>query len=478
MKPGWNSRWVFVVAAAAVVCYQLTIPPVVGLADNGDFVKVIGRFDLYARVYQTYQYSDTTYEFHPERHWVSGYVSSEILLAQAAVWLNSVVGKDGNFDIRCIGAVHAVLFLAALWLFAPLLADARRGLRWAMYGLILFFYCDVKYVSSLNSFYMDEAAYLFLLLTAVSYLRALRWGRIRDAALLLACPLLLVSSKLQHALLGLWIALLFVLAAKALRPIPARVWYAGGGLLTVAAGLMFWKAQPEEYAALSLYNVTFYEILPHSKDVGRTLAELGLDDSYRFCIGKTVYDPGSGMWEPGFRERFTGRYSFGKLAAFYVKHPNVAYRTLRDELTDAAEQHGFGNFDVSAGYGRETESQAFAGWTELRRRVFARGSVFFFTLVALSALLCALLWLERGSLPAGAGPGGLCLIAAAWTEMCLATLCDARDTGRHAMLFLALFDMAALACAYLALRALFAAKAQATLAGESNGPPGGLQGQA
>jgi hypothetical protein len=292
------------------------------------------------------------------------------------------------------------------------------------------------------------------------------------------CPFLLVSSNSHHALLGVWTALLLALAAKALRPIPIRVWYAAGGLLTVAAGLMFWKAQPEKYAALSLYNVTFYEILPHSKDVGRTLAELGLDDSYRFCIGKTVYDPDSGMWEPGFSERFTGRYSFGKLAAFYVKHPNAAYRTLRYGLTEAAEQHGFGNFDVSAGYARETESRAFAGWTELKRSVFARGSVFFFTFVALSALLCALLWLERGSLPVGAAAGGLCLIAAAWTEMCLSTLCDAQDTMRHVMLFLALFDMVALACGYLALRALLTAKAESTRAGESPAPPGALHGQA
>ena len=74
----FDDRRVFVGTAAAILCYQLILPPVVGLADNGDFVKVIGRFDLYARAYRTYQFIDTVYEFHPElRHTGSDHTSTK-----------------------------------------------------------------------------------------------------------------------------------------------------------------------------------------------------------------------------------------------------------------------------------------------------------------------------------------------------------------------------------------------------------------
>jgi hypothetical protein len=449
------TRRVFVLAAGAILFYQLILPPVVGLADNGDFVKVTGRFDLHGRNYRTYLYVDTIYNIRPEYHWVSDFVSVEIPLAQLAVWFNSVVSKDGTFDLRWIGVVHGVLFLFAVWLFVPLLETERPSVRWALCALALFIYCDMMYVSGLNSFYMDEPSFLFLLLTAVAYLRVIRFGLRRDALLLMVCPLLLVSAKAQHAPLGLWIALGFFLTARDLKPLTRNRWYAAAACLVAAAALMMLKAQPPDYAADPLYNVTFEEILPHAKDVGRTLADLGLDDSYRFCIGQKAYLPNSGMDDPAFRKRFMRRLSYGKLALFYAKHPAVAYRTMTDALSEAGRQHAFGNFDISTGYTPGTESRAFAVWSGLKRHFFFQhGRTFLLAFLALAALFGTELWLSRNRLPRSALPVGLGLIGAAGIELCLSTLCDSMDLTRHSLIFFALFDMMVIACAYLALAAL------------------------
>lgn len=186
-----DSRRVFGFAAGAILFYQALIPPIVGLAGNGDFAKVIGRFDLIARVHRTYEYVDAAYDFRPDKHWVGDFYSLEIPLVYPAIWLNSLLTKDSSFDLRAIGMIHGALFLAAVWLFAPLLGDERRWARWILYGLVLFMYCDMMYVSALNAFYMDEPAYLFLLLTVVFYLRTLRCRRKRDATLMLMCSFLM-----------------------------------------------------------------------------------------------------------------------------------------------------------------------------------------------------------------------------------------------------------------------------------------------
>jgi hypothetical protein len=445
-----NSGRVFVLAAGTILFYQLIVPPVVGLADNGDFPKVIGRFDLAARSDHRYAFIDTVYEFHPDKHWVSGFYSLEIALTYPALWLNSLVSKDGNFDLRCIGVVHGALFLIAVWLFAPLLDDKPRWARWTMYGLALLVYCDMMYVSALNSFFMDEPAYLFLLLTAVFYLRALRWERKRDAILLILCSFLLVSAKAQHALLGFWIAGLFFAAARRLHSLRPTRWYVAGACLTAASFLMLWKAQPADYAGYPLYNVTFEEILPHSKNIAGALADLGLDESYRRYIGLNAYQPNSGMDDEDFRRSFMGRLSFGRLALFYVRRPAVAYRTMRHALSEAGKQHDIGNFDIGTGYPPLTESRAFALWSDVKRHFFYRhGPVFLFTFLALAALFGLLLGLDRKRLPPAAWLGGLCLIGAAFMELGTSTLCDSMDITRHSTIFFVLFDMIALACAYL-----------------------------
>ncbi len=450
-----SSKRAFLLAAATILCYQLILPPVVGLADNGDFSKITGRFDLYAPIHRVYEYVDTIYEIRPDKHWVSEFYSTEILLVVPALWLNALISKADTFDLRFIGVVHGALFLAALWLFTPLIETRPRWMRWSIYFLVLLFFCDVVYVSSLNSFYMDEPAYLFLLLSIVFYLRLLRWQRKRDAILLIVSAFLLAGSKTQHALLGFFLALLFAAAARTHAALARRWWYAAAAGLCMAVLAMSWKAQPADYTGYPLYNVTFEKILPHAWNADRTMKQLGLDESYRPYIGMKAYLPNSGMDDPEFRQRFMQRLSFGKLALFYLRHPSVMKRTMVDALSEAGQQQSFGNFDIATGYPRLAESRAFSIWSNLKSRLFFRhGGRFLNAFLLIILLLAALLVLERRILPQSAWLAGLCLIAGASLEMAISTLCDSMDIARHSMVFLVLFDMVVLVNAGLILHAV------------------------
>jgi hypothetical protein len=448
-----DSRKTFLFAAAAILVYQLMIPPIVGLADNGDFPKVTGRFDLYAPVHRIYEYIDTTYQIRGDKHWVSDFIATEILLVPPALWLNSLVSKTpGLFDLRCIGAVHGALFLLALWLFAPLLEDRPRWLRWSVYALVLLVFCDASYVCGLNSFYMDEAAFVFLLLTVVFYLRMLRWARKRDAVLLMVSAFLLAGTKSQHTMLGFWIALLFVGAAGTFGVLRRRWWYLAAGGLALVGTLMIWKAQPADYASDAIYNVVFEKIVPHSKDPDRTMRDLNLDESYRRCIGMKAYLPHSGMDDRAFRVRFMQRISLGKLALFYLKRPNIAWRTMTDALGDAGKQHLFGSFALSTGSPPFARSRAFALWSDAKAALFfTHGKRFFFVYLALLWLMVTLLFLHRRSLAERAWLGGVCLAAGATMELGVSTLCDSMDIERHATIFLVLFDLILVTCIWLVL---------------------------
>ena len=452
--------------AAAILSYQLILPPVVALADNGDFARVIGRFDLWAKVHKTYIYSDTVYVFDGSRHWAGEFYSTEIPLAAAAIGLNSLVSKDGNFDIRVIGCVHSTLFLLALWLFAPVLMGASRRARFIVSALVLLFYCDLMYVAGLNSFYMDEPAYLFLLLSIVFYLRAVRWGRPEDAAALIACAALMAGSKTQHVLLAFWISSLLFLNRRVLWRYAAR-WQIAACLLPAAVALfMLIEGIPRGYSQFSVYNVTFEQILPHAKDPARTLGDLGLDDSYRRFIGQNAYWSDSRMDEPAFEKEFSRRLNMPKLLVFYMWHPRDVWLLMMRSLNEAGCQHSFGTFDISAGYAPGTESRAFRWWSDLKNGIFFhRGRVYFWTLVTISAVLGLLLYLRRGMLPSGFLSAGYFLIGMTFTELAIASLADSMDIVRHYLIFYALFDLILVAAVALAVNLCTPAKLQRALAG-------------
>ena len=280
------------------------IPPVVGWADNGDFPKVLARFDLYPVVSEgVYEYAGTHYSFQPARHWESGFQSTEVALAWLAIQLNSLISKDGTFDLRVIGFVHGALYFAAFWLFAPLLADSKRWARILIYALTVLFFCDVMYVCGLNSFYMDEPALVFGLLSIVFYLRVIRWHRPMDAIGLMVCPLLLVGAKAQYTLPGFFIAALFIVGDQWLWPGGRWRFTAAGVILAVFAGYMYLEGSPPDYAGYSAFNVVF---LADSAGQQGCLTNAGGSWGSTILIAtkpaKPLIRQVQGMGRPGFAE--------------------------------------------------------------------------------------------------------------------------------------------------------------------------------
>src|SRR5690242_12728009 len=141
MRPfqvGWT------VAAALVLTWQLMLPPVVGVANNGDFGKVIGYFGMGAPREHEYEFADSKYTFDSAYRFAPGLYSSELLLMPPALALNALLSKDGRFDLRAIGFIHSALFLIAFALFLSLLACLRGWRRWTAAAALLIF-SDVAY---------------------------------------------------------------------------------------------------------------------------------------------------------------------------------------------------------------------------------------------------------------------------------------------------------------------------------------------
>src|SRR5690349_11584082 len=132
---------------AVILGVQLFVPPYLGLANNGDFSKVLGLFSLGAPREDVYKYVNLTYRFDDSYHWEAGYYSSETLLAAAPIVLKRNLSKDASFDLRWMGLVHTLLFLLAVYLLQGLLTPVE-GWRWfVLWAFTAIGFGDVMYVS-------------------------------------------------------------------------------------------------------------------------------------------------------------------------------------------------------------------------------------------------------------------------------------------------------------------------------------------
>lgn len=434
MAPRW--RLALTLLAALFIAIELMTPPVPGIADNGDFGKLLGRYGLGSG--QIFVHAGTKFRYGPQFAYDSGFQSSELLFVAPAVAINRALSRDGSFDLRVIGGVHIAVLALAVWL-----ASTAVESVWIV-ALGILFFTDFLFAGYLNSFYMDTGALLFTLLGAAFYVRRARWRKPVDAAGLFLCAVLASTASPRYVLLApFFAALLWTIGAR-------RVFAAAA---TVALLATAWVSQrffvPEQYSYRNFFSVIFAEILPHAPDQSRALAELGLDDSWARWNDHVAYEPAIPWDDPAFYRAWKERVSYGTIVRYYLRHPSACWGALTRSLDEVGRfQSPLGNFDAGSGRPPASHYGGFQIVSGLERRLFFQhGGRLFAVVLTLSVALAAALLRIRRKLPPGTAAAGLVLIAMTVATMVASSLADVSDQVRHHLLFLAQFHLLLLATA-------------------------------
>ncbi|MGE5646025.1 MAG: hypothetical protein ACM336_09565 [Acidobacteriota bacterium] len=442
----WFQDTLLAAVFLAIVSLQLFIPPYIGLADNGDFPKIAGRLSLGpADPGSRFDYFNADYIRSPRFRWQSDLRSSELWPAKLASYLSHTKPEGSIFNIRWLGAVHAVAFLAA---FCILLAAARPMRAWAralLCGAVVWIFTDVSYVSCLNSFYMDAAALLGLLgCAAVAVLIVVKGPRIALLVPFMLFAILLIGSKAQHAPIGILLAVFVVVAAWKGKRLYIRLAGAAAGALLVAATAISFALTPASYRSLATFNVIFLKLAKNSPEPARELKELGLSEKELPYIGKWAFRPDVPRVRSPWFQDFRRRTGLSKLALYYLHHPVKVLRIMDADLREFAPylRGNFANLRRQDATRPVELTRRFASWSDLKSRaLFAWHGLlpFWYALVAAGVILVIrarpseravqMAWITAGLAAAGA------------YEFLVCSLADACETYRHLFLFHALTDL-------------------------------------
>jgi hypothetical protein len=426
---------------SALVGYQVFVPPVTGLANNSDFVYVLGKFQICPadREQQNNIYLVTDYFIDPVScTWDTGLTTIEVPLVYAATWLSRPFTGEKNFDLRALAAVHMALLLAAFGILLSLTGRAGPWVRYGVPALFILIFSDIAYTGYLNSVYLDAPAYLMLLLTTavaavVSFNHRSHWRAF--AYLLVAVGL--VFSKSQHAILGLgFAALALVLACRPAQRIFRIEWVTIAVLLT-GSTLTMLSLTPDHYRVYALYNVVFSRLALHDEKPWEVLDALGLDDRYMKYVDTHAYVPGVPVDKPEWVAEFLKRVSFGKLIWFYLGNPDITFKELNRDLTLAApvlRPKDMPNYRQKDGYPPRTMATRFSLWSNLRSWALQT----FPYHILLVYLLPWLAWLggrKWPSLRTPLLPLALILSGMGVVVFSMSALTDALDNSRHLFMF-------------------------------------------
>jgi hypothetical protein len=469
--PARGNRLVIATAlagAAAILTLELLVAPLIGLANNGDFDRVMGWAGLR---YLPNGHDENPAAWVPTRFAIerfayrpTNYLSSEAPVAALAVLAARMFPTGGVFDIRILGTFHILLLLAALGLLLSACRDLAAATQWIVAGLLVFVFTDVGYAASLNSLYVQSAAVLFGLLTVAVAARSIRLGRWESGplAVYVALALLFVGSRPQESIQGPVLAAFAVALALRSREPPRRM------AIRLAVGLCVFSLAyaiqtPRWYRQLALYDLLHLELLPASPDPSGDLAELGLGSELLRYRGVSPYTTDGRLPDDASAARRIGGFGYGTLARFYLLHP----RRLASRLEQAARSAfhlrplGLGNYAKESGMPRHAMTRRFAWWSDSREALASRAPLWLALFFA-GNLAAVSLGYRRASARGRLFRQGLALlIVMTAAEFLVAVFgISLGDAARHLCVFHALSDLLLIADVAWLVQTLIAGKRQ------------------
>ncbi len=439
LRPDRLEISVLLVLSLAAV-YQLFVEPIVGIADNRDFARLMDPAGLdYPSVAS---YRESVFQF-VETKFVSAkvytyrYLTSERPILGIARLLNRLVSKDGKFDVRSLGFCNLALYVGAVFILLRAFRSAGLARRLLVAGSVLLICTDVGLAAYFNSFYCESASIIFMFSTLGLALLCIQGARQGPTAWLLwagymGSSFLFWTAKSQNIafapclVLGAWC---FFPCSRLRGRSYLRV--IGTAAIPVAVVWAFAVGAYGDTVPANAQVVLAEEILPHSPRPAADRQELGAETG-----GPTLY----------------------RVARFYAHHPIRWWQMSQRQAKEAFGYPLLGNFSRESGLGPRAQSQAFNLWSELKKAHYPRNLT---SLIGFLTTYCILAgmkarWLDRGRVARMTTLVGPVLGLGSALEFVATVTFEANGTAKHLFIFNVAVDI----CLLLALLSLADAAAQ------------------
>lgn len=362
-------------AGCGLILYLLFLQPFVGVADNGDFKRMMNTIGLNyydaAESYADRFFSFSHSRFSYDKLFQGFYPSSQILLVLMPRLISGVF-HGSYFDIRLLGAVYGLLLLTATWLIVKLGTQSSRITGWLLGAGMLFVFYDIGYLAYFNSLFGEPVSMVSLLLTFALGLRLAGQEKPtrKGLTLFFIAVLFLICSKIQNAPVGLVFALIFLRLAALPGTGNFRRLARRFAVAVALVSVMLYMAAPKDLKHINLYQTVFFGILNNSPDVRGDLRDLGLPEHLEVLAGTNYFqgDTAIKQDDPSLTGDFYERVSHKDVLFFYMKHP----ARLIDNMKYAAQNsmsirpYYLGSYEKGEGKPAGAIAYTYSGWSQFK----------------------------------------------------------------------------------------------------------------
>lgn len=371
------------VLAAIISGILLFVPPIHGLADNGDFYRSILSNGIYRLPTSYSQYSDFVItKFGIMQYFNENNVSvlsSQTIFIQIALLLNKLFYSRTIFDIRFMGLVYYLFYLGGIYLLTNAFVRPYRKVKSYVMGLlIVFIFADSAYTLYFNSFFAEPGMFilmLYLCASIISLARNIYSRRWPMTFLFFISTILLITNKQQNAPL----ALSFGVVAIGIMFLPhfraRRMATALGIVLVLMSGVGIYKSIGSEIVGANTFQTFSHGTLLETSDPTKKIERGGVDGQFALMRNENYYSKNYATLDPGskyVKKHLMDKTGFAWIVRYYagnLKQFNNLLDVAAKDVT-AVQPRAVGNFVRNSGHKPGEQVKYFTVYSSLMGAFF------------------------------------------------------------------------------------------------------------
>lgn len=408
---------IFAVSCILITLFALFYPPMPGVADQGDFQRVMTIVGLKEISYNSldfnshwFRYATTEYAMTPlELERLIGIIPTTSMIYP--ITLARIICKMLGFQYfttKVLALIYSLMYILSLYMCVKYIPLKRVGTHIFLAVLSLFILMDGGYLIWFNSLYGEPMMILGLLFFTASVLYFLQNTQkisLNKASLIFIAAFLFLGAKMQcFSALPIIILLIlripslgnrFMDKLKILLPISCFIFL----IVFYVKGI--YSQINSTCGVDTQYNSVFYGILKNSADPKKDLKILGLPEDMAVESGKhaylpkneyTKYTPGSPLTKNVFNKNIDNL----KLLKFYLLQPT--------RLIDGMKYTAAHCFDTKTSLGKYEKSDIkkytpnfnrFTMWSDFRNSKLPKNLSFLVSFYALIVLVSVIEYIKR-----------------------------------------------------------------------------------
>lgn len=378
-----SSETYFCLMLAVLMGIVLFSPNIAGVADNGDFNRVLRPSLMWYK--HGLSHAQTYFNYVMEQYDIlvplplpiPTYLNTHLPVVMLAKTVNVLLFSREIFYIRVLGGVYCCLMLWASFLIMRGIKTKHLWLNILLFALYVFIFGDSGHLLYFNSLFAEPTAFVFFLLAVGYLLQIVRAEKVKlhMAVLFFTALLLFLGAKVQYALLSVLFVPVAYYIAREFRQKRER--YAVWAMLAtvVVTSMSLYLMQPAYLDEVTTFDSVFCGIAGNPETAGDRLEELGLPREYEALAGMDGFQAEYpiDIHSQEFRENFYEKIGKGTLVKFYLTHFDLLWeqmeRTGREAYYNRPEYLGNRAESFSA---ERTHYTAFSAYQSVKNQAFPR----------------------------------------------------------------------------------------------------------